>query len=85
VIYGDLYLHSEPGAPGTRVVSDGLAYFNAVENAGCVHESHVVGSGKQAVKHPSFKWVNTILGNVKNSLKGTYLSSQKKHIPCYLA
>ena len=70
---------------GTRVVSDGLACFNAVENAGCVHESHIVGGGKQAVKHPSFKWVNTILGNVKNSLKGTYLSFQKKHIPRYLA
>jgi len=71
--------------PGTRVVSDGLACFNAVVNAGCVHETHIVGSGKQAVEHPAFKWVNTILGNVKNSLKGTYHSFQKKHIPRYLA
>ena len=71
--------------PGTTVVSDGLACFNAVENAGCIHESHVVGGGKQAVEHPSFKWVNTILGNVKNSLKGTYHSFHKKHIPRYLA
>jgi hypothetical protein len=71
--------------PGTRVVSDGLACFNAVENAGCIHESHIVGGGKQAVNHPSFKWVNTILGNVKNSLKGTYFSFRKKHIPRYLA
>ena len=71
--------------PGTRVVSDGLACFNAVATAGCIHEPHVVGGGKQAVKHPSFRWVNTVLGNVKNSLKGTYHAFNQKHIPRYLA
>jgi hypothetical protein len=71
--------------PGTKAVSDGLACFNAVTSAGCVHEPYIVGGGKQAVEHPAFKWVNTILGNVKNSLKGTYHCFQKKHIPCYLA
>ena len=71
--------------PGAQVVSDGLACFNAVENAGCGHESHIAGGGKQAVEHPAFKWVNTVLGNVKNSLKGTYHAIQKKHIPRYLA
>lgn len=71
--------------PGATVVSDGLACFNAVRNAGCQHETHIVGGGKKAVEHPSFKWVNTILGNVKNSLKGTYHAFQQKHIPRYLA
>ena len=71
--------------PGTRVVSDGLNCFNSVAAAGCVHEPHIVGGGKQAVEHPAFKWVNTILGNVKNSLKGTYHSFRRKHIPRYLA
>ena len=33
----------------------------------------------------TFKWVNTILGNVKNSLNGAYHFFQKKHIPRYLA
>jgi len=71
--------------PGTIVVSDGLICFNAVENVGCIHEPHIVGGGKQAVEHPAFKWVNTILGNVKNSLRGTYHSFRQKHIPRYLA
>jgi hypothetical protein len=71
--------------PGTIVVSDGLNCFNAVTSAGCIHELHVVGGGRQAVKHPAFKWVNIILGNVKNSLKGTYHSFRQKHIPRCLA
>lgn len=70
---------------GCKVVSDGYACFNAVVNAGCSHEPYVVGGGKQAVEHPAFKWVNTVLGNVKNSLKGTYHAFSKKHIPRYLA
>jgi hypothetical protein len=71
--------------PGTIVASDGLSCFNAVTSAGCIHEPHIVGGGKQAVEHPAFKWVNIILGNVKNSLKGTYHSFRQKHIPRYLA
>ena len=57
---------------GTRVVSDGLACFHGVTAAGCVHEPVVVGSGKAAVERPEFRWVNTILGNIKNALRGTY-------------
>ncbi len=72
-------------SPYSTIVSDGLACFNAAEQAKCTHERHVVGRGKEAVEHPSFKWVNTILGNLKNSLRGTYHAFQKKHIPRYLA
>ena len=71
--------------PGTTVVSDALSCFNAFENIGCYHEAHVVGSGKKAVEHPAFKWVNTVIGNVKNSVKGTYHAIRVKHIPRYLA
>ena len=52
---------------GTRVVSDGLACFHGVTAAGCVHEPVVVGSGRAAVERPEFRWVNTILGNIKNA------------------
>lgn len=72
-------------SPHSNVVSDGLACFKAVEKANCSHERHVVGEGKKAVEHPSFKWVNTILGNLKNSLRGTFHTFQEKHIPRYLA
>lgn len=71
--------------PRCKVVSDGLACFNAVAKAHCRHEPHVVGGVKEEIEHPRFKWVNTILGNVKNSLKGTYHSFSKKHVPRYLA
>lgn len=58
--------------PGTHVVSDGLRSFTAVLNAGCSHEPTVAGPGKKGAQHPSFKWVNTLLGNLKTSLSGTY-------------
>lgn len=70
---------------GCTVVSDGYACFNAVVEAGCKHIPYVVGGGRNAVEHPAFKWVNTVLGNVKNSLRGTYHAFSKKHIPRYLA
>ncbi|MCP4117743.1 MAG: IS1595 family transposase [Desulfobacteraceae bacterium] len=71
--------------PYSTIVSDGLSCFNAVEKAQCIHERHVLGGGQEAVEHPSFKWVNTILGNLKNSLRGTYHGRRKKYIPRYLA
>ena len=70
---------------GTRVVSDGLACFHGVTAAGCVHESVVVGSGKAAVERPEFRWVNTILGNIKNALRGTYHAIRPKYAQRYLS
>lgn len=69
----------------SEVVSDGLACFRAIKKAGFDHEFHVVGNGKNAVEHPAFKWVNIVLGNVKNSLRGTYHGFRTKHVPRYLA
>ena len=63
---------------GTRVVSDGLACFHGVTAAGCIHEPVVVGSGRAAVERPEFRWVNTILGNIKNALRGTYHAIRPK-------
>ena len=74
--------HLEPEA---WVVSDGLSCFQGIELAGFQHEPHVTGSGKAAVAHPSFKWVNIILGNLKNALSGTYHAINRKHVPRYLA
>ena len=52
---------------GTRVVSDGLACFHGVTAAGCAHEKIVVGGGRASVQPPEFRWVNTILGNIKTA------------------
>ena len=32
-----------------------------------------------------FKWLNIILGNVKNALQGTYHAISDRHLPRYLA
>ena len=73
-----------PGA-GTEVVSDGLACFHGVTAAGCAHEKVVVGSGRASVQHPEFRWVNTILGNIKSALRGTYHAIRPKYAQRYLS
>ena len=70
---------------GTRVVSDGLACFHGVTAAGCVHEPVVVGSGRAAVERPEFRWVNTILGNIKNALRGACHAIRPKYAQRYLS
>ena len=70
---------------GTQVLSDGLACFNGVTAAGCVHEPMVTGGGKAAVERPEFRWVNTILGNIKSALRGTYHAIRPKYAQRYLA
>ena len=71
--------------PGTVVVSDALSCFRAVQQAGCIHQPFVTGSGPQSARHPALTWVNTILGNVKRSFHGTYHHLSSKHLPRYLA
>jgi ribosomal protein L37AE/L43A len=55
-----------------RVVSDGLNCFRALAGNVAVHEAIIVGSGRQAVEHPEFVRVNTVLGNLKTAISGTY-------------
>ena len=72
-------------APGTEVLSDGLACFHGVTAAGCVHEPVVVGSARAAVERPEFRWVNTILGNIKSALRGAYHAIRPKYAQRYLS
>jgi transposase-like protein len=58
-------------APGADVLSDGLACFAAVTDAGCTHTVEVVGKRKPR-DLPQFKWVNTVLGNLKTMVSGAY-------------
>ena len=60
-------------APAT-LVSDGLGCFTAVRGTGILHEQHITGGGAASVKHQEFLAVNTILGNLKTALAGTYHS-----------
>ncbi len=58
--------------PSSVVVSDGLWCFQAVEVAGCIHRRVVVGKNRKSTSMDCFRWVNTILGNLKNAITGTY-------------
>ena len=70
---------------GTTVVSDGGQWFRCIaEQPGIVHERHVTGSGRRAARHPAFRWANTVLANVKNSLLATHRVVGAKHLPRYL-
>jgi len=71
--------------PGSTVISDGLPCFNAVSEAGCLHDRIVCGGGRASVEEPEFYWVNTILGNLKSALRSTYHAIRPKYAQRYLA
>jgi hypothetical protein len=71
-------------AAGSTVVSDGLSCWPAVAKAGCDHFPMVTGSGKQAARWAPFRWVNTVLGNIKTAIAGTYHHVSSKHAQSYL-
>ncbi len=68
-----------------RVVSDGLRCFNGLDDAGFAHKVIITGGGPESVEIAEFKWVNTIIGNVKKAFHGTFHSVSPKHFPRYLA
>ena len=72
-------------APGSTVFSDGLACFSAVVDAGCAHQPTVV-AGRKPKELPKFQWINTLLGNLKTSLSGSYHAfGFRKYAARYLA
>jgi hypothetical protein len=58
-------------SPDTLMVSDGLACFGAAAELVDAHERVVVGARKSS-DLVCFHWVNTLLGNIKSSIQGTY-------------
>lgn len=71
--------------PDSIVVSDGLGCFNGIAAAGVEHQPVVTGGGYACVEMEEFRWLNTIIGNVKNALHGTYHKVSPQHLPRYLA
>lgn len=71
--------------PDSIVVSDGLSCFTAIAAAGVEHQAVVTGGGAASVELEEFRWLNTILGNIKSALHGTYHKVSSKHLPRYLA
>src|SRR3954467_13218953 len=70
---------------GTILVSDGGQWFRCIaEQPGIIHERHITGSGRASARHPAFRWANTLLANIKNSLLATHRAVAAKHLPRYL-
>ena len=69
--------------PGSSVVTDGLSCFQCLTACDCEHTAIKTGGNKE-VQNSTFKWVNTVLGNVKKAISGTYQAVQK-HAYRYLA
>jgi len=72
-------------APGNLVATDGLNCFLGLEEAECQHETIITTGGTEYDEFKVFKWVNTMIGNVKNAIHGTYHAVSKKHLRRYLA
>lgn len=58
-------------AIGCEVISDGLACFRAVTEVGCLYQAVVV-KGLHPIELPVFRWINTVLINLKASFSGTF-------------
>ena len=70
---------------GTVVTSDGLSCFRGIEDAGYGHKVCIVGNSRNPQKTSPFNWVNTILGNLKTALAGTFHKLSSAHLPRHLA
>jgi hypothetical protein len=71
--------------PNSIVVSDGLGCFRGVADVGVEHQPVITGGGAASMELEDFRWLNTVLGNVKNALHGTYHKVSPQHLPRYLA
>jgi hypothetical protein len=72
-------------AVGATVVTYGLSCFRGLADAGCDHIALPTESGRRAVQHASFQWVNRMIINIKTAVVGTYKSVSKKHMVRTLA
>jgi transposase-like protein len=73
-------------ASTARVITDGLGCFRAVSKAGCAHEPvNVTKADTHGEKLACFRWVNTVLGNLKTAVVGTLKSVRRHYVFRYLA
>ena len=78
----------QTGEPVGKLVSVKISCVTSVTSlttAGCSTQQIATCSGRAAAQHSAFKWVNSVRGNVKSAITGTYRAIRAKHIPGYLA
>lgn len=72
-------------APTSTVLTDRMPGFNTLEHVVRDHQPQEMPGGWRNTKHPAFRWVNTILGNLKGNLLAICRGVGAKHLPRYLA
>ncbi len=71
--------------PQTIVISDMYNPFNCLSELVAVHGRIKATKIYDDPNNKIFCWVNTMIGNVKKAIHGTYHSVGSKHLPRYLA
>jgi len=71
-------------APGIRVLTDGWKAYNFL-GKGYEHDAQKSPSGWKSAQVPGFRWVNTVLGNLKGNIVGVTRWVGRVHLDRYLA
>jgi hypothetical protein len=72
-------------AKGIHLDTDGLACFPAVRQAGIGHDGTNMSKSPNSQDEGCFQWINTIIGNLKTAITGTYHHVSEKYLERYLA
>ena len=72
-------------SPEAALSAKCLSYWPAVTKADVDHFTMRTGSGRQAAKWAPFKWVNTVLGDIKTAITDTYHHVSPIYAERYLA
>ena len=72
-------------AKGSLVITDGWRAYNFLGSIGLCHEAFDMPGGWRSGRHPSFRWVNTVLGNLKGNVRGVTRWVGRAHLDRYLA
>ncbi|CAH1204069.1 hypothetical protein NTGBS_510028 [Candidatus Nitrotoga sp. BS] len=61
-------------APAAQILSDRLGCVRGGTASGATHSAIIMngGTGREAAQLPAFRAVNTVLGNLKTAISGTY-------------
>ena len=59
-------------APGARVTSDGLLGFEVLPRLGFAQRVVIAPKGKAGCEIDAFKWLNTLVSNLKTAVSGTH-------------
>lgn len=71
--------------PDSVVITDMFNPFNSLTGLVAVHGRVKATKIYEDPTNKIFHWVNTMIGNVKRAINGTYHSVSAKHLPRYLA